>query len=220
MQEFPTLLPYSVCMTARRVLFRLLWPLVFALPLWVMFGRAFFGVPLGLQFVGQVFLVPLLFVGQVVAAGLVVARRSVRTGRAVSWLDAGLLGTAWVAQLALGFFLVDSSAGSRAASAFTAVAGGGLDLSTALFALSAVVTIASVIALIASGVWQLLRETGERVAASMADLDRVAGLGVAQAGAAGGRPSAAGGMRGPARGDGPVIRIEPRGEGDARRSDA
>jgi hypothetical protein len=71
-------------MTTRRVLFRLLWPLVFVLPLWVMFGRAFFGVPLGLQFVGQVLLVPLLFVGQVVAAALIVARRSVRSGRAVS----------------------------------------------------------------------------------------------------------------------------------------
>jgi hypothetical protein len=205
-------------MTTRRVLFRLLWPLVFVLPLWVMFGRAFFGVPLGLQFVGQVLLVPLLFVGQVVAAALIVARRSVRSGRAVSWLDAGLLVLAWVAQLALGFFLVDSSSGSGAMSAFTAVTGGDLDLSTALFALSSVVTIATVIGLVASGAWQLLRETGRRVAASMAELDRVAGIGVAQAGAGGpAAPRSGPASTGSARGDGPVIRIEPRADGDPRR---
>ncbi|KQR64757.1 hypothetical protein ASF89_09905 [Frigoribacterium sp. Leaf172] len=205
-------------MTTRRILFRLLWPLVFVLPLWVLLGRAFFGAPLGLQFVGQVLLVPLLFAGHVVAAGLIVARRSVRSSRAVSWLDAGLLVAAWLAQLALGFFLVDRSSGAGAASGFTAATGGDLDLSTALSALASVLTIASVIALVVSGGWQLLRETGRRVAASMAELDRVAGIGVAQAGAR--RPSTPwpdAASSGSARGDGPVIRIETRTDDGPRR---
>lgn len=198
-------------MTIRRVFHRLLWPALFLLPLWVLFGRSFFGVPLGLQFVGQLLLVPLLFVGQAVASGLIVARRSVRASSTLSWLDTGLLAVSWSAQLALGFFLVDSSAGASAASAYTRVAGGGLDLSTALFALSAVVVIAAGLALIASAVWQLVRETGRRVAASMADLDRLAGLSGSSAGRETTRPEAARSSGSSARGDGPVIRISPRG---------
>lgn len=201
-------------MTIRRVFHRLLWPALFLLSLWVLFGRSFFGVPLGLQFVGQLLLVPLLFVGQAVASGLIVARRSVRTSSALSWLDTGLLAVSWSAQLALGFFLVDSSAGASAASAYTRVVGGGLDLSTALSALSAVVVIAAGLALIASAVWQLVRETGRRVAASMADLDRLAGLSGASAGRETPRPEASRSSESSgssARGDGPVIRISPRG---------
>jgi len=188
-------------MAIRRVLFRLLWPAVFVLPLWVLFGRAFFGVPLGLQVLGQLVLVPLLFVGQAVAAGVVTARRSVRDDRAVSWVDAGLLTLTWAAQLALGFFLVDGSAASSASSAFTRVVpGGDLDLSSALFGLSAVVTVAGGLGLLAAAVWQFLAEARRRVAASLADLDRVATAARADARAGG---SVAGD---PAR----VIRIAPR----------
>ena len=191
-------------MPLRRVLYRVLWPAVLVLPLWVLLGRAFFGVPLGLQFVGQVFLVPLLVVGQAVAAGLVVGRRSVREGRAVSWLDAGLLLLTWVAQLALGFFLVDGPGSGPSSSAFTAVAGADrLDLSTALYALSAVLTVASVVGLVVAGGWQFLQAARRRVAASLADLERVA--------TGGARPPAAGtpGLGG----DGPVITITPRRDG-------
>jgi len=188
-------------MAIRRVLYRLLWPAVFVLPLWVLFGRAFFGVPLGLQVLGQLVLVPALFVGQAVAAGVVTARRSVRDDRAVSWVDAGLLTLTWAAQLALGFFLVDGSAASSASSAFTRVVpGGDLDLSSALFGLSAVLTVAGGLGLLAAAVWQFLAEARRRVAASLADLDRVATAARVDARAAG---LAAGD---PAR----VIRISPR----------
>jgi hypothetical protein len=163
-------------MAIRRVLYRLLWPAVFVLPLWVLVGRAFFGVPLGLQVLGQLVLV----------AGVVTARRSVRDARAVSWLDAGLLLLTWAAQVALGFFLVDGSAASSASSAFTrAVPGGDLDLSTALFGLSAVVTVAGGLGLLAAAVWQFLAEARRRVAASLSDLDRVAAAARADARVAG-----------------------------------
>ena len=41
-------------MVLRRVLYRLLWPAVVVLPLWVLLGRAAFGVPLGAQVLGQI----------------------------------------------------------------------------------------------------------------------------------------------------------------------
>lgn len=189
-------------MTMRRVFYRLLWVAVFALPLWVLLGRAFFGVPLGLQFVGQLLLVPLLFVGQAVATGVVVGRRSVRRTKAVSWPDVGLLALSWLGQLGLGFFIVDSSAESPSSSAFTQVAGGvsSLDLSTALFALCAVVTIGSGVGLFAAGLWQFAKEARARMATSLADLERAA----SGTGAAAGRRSGLGD-------DGPVITITPRG---------
>ena len=189
-------------MTMRRVFYRLLWVAVFVLPLWVLLGRAFVGVPLGLQFVGQLLLVPLLFVGQAVATGVVVGRRSVRQAKAVSWADVGLLTLSWLGQLGLGFFIVDSSAESASASAFTQVAGGAssLDLSTALFALCAVVTIAAGVGLFASALWQFVTEARARMATSLADLERVA----SGTGAAAGRRPGYGD-------DGPVITITPRG---------
>ena len=52
--------------------------------------------------------------------------------------------------------------------------GGDLDLSSALFGLSAVVTVAGGLGLLAAAVWQFLAEARRRVAASLADLDRVA----------------------------------------------
>lgn len=188
-------------MTMRRVFYRLLWVAVFVLPLWVLLGRAFFGVPLGLQFVGQLVLVPLLFTGQAVATGVVVGRRSVRRAKAVSWPDVGLLSLSWLGQLGLGFFIVDGSAESASASAFTRVAGGvsALDLSTALFALSAVVTIAAGVGLFACGLWQFATEARARMATSLADLERVA----SGAGAPAGRRPGYGD-------DGPVITITPR----------
>ncbi|KQS22595.1 hypothetical protein [Frigoribacterium sp. Leaf186] len=188
-------------MTMRRVYYRLLWVAVFALPLWVLLGRAFFGVPLGLQFVGQLLLVPLLFVGQAIATGVVVGRRSVRRTKAVSWADVGLLSLSWLGQLGLGFFIVDSSAESPSSSAFTQVAGGvsALDLSTALFALCAVVAIAAGVGLFAAGLWQFAKEARARMATSLADLERAA----SGTGAAAGRRSGLGD-------DDPVITITPR----------
>jgi hypothetical protein len=146
-------------MWLRRAFFSALWVASFLLPLWVLLGRAFFGAPLGYQFLAQIVLVPLLFVGQAIAGGVVVLRSSVRRSRAVSTLDAALLAVAWVGQLGIGFFLVDSGSTTPAASAFTALAGPAtLSLSTAVSAASIVVTLAAVAGLLVAAVWQAVQE--------------------------------------------------------------
>lgn len=139
---------------------------------------------------------------------LVVTRRSVRRQRAVSWLDVALYAALWVGQLGLGAFLVDGSAGGPTASVLTRLGGDDLrDLSTALFAASAVVTVAALVALVVTAARRWLTETRERVTSSLADLDAVARRAQHEA--------AQGGAGGPGRpgGSGPVITIAPRGDG-------
>ena len=77
-------------MAIRRLVHRVLWPALLVLPAWVLLGRAFFGVPLGLQFLGQLVLVPVLVLATGLATILVLTRRSVRQRRVVSWLDVAL----------------------------------------------------------------------------------------------------------------------------------
>lgn len=148
-------------MWLRRAYFRALWVAVFVLPLWVFLGRAFFGAPLGYQFLAQILLVPLLFVVQVVATLLVALRPSARRNRAVSPLDLGALTLLWLGQLGIGFFLVDSGSSNPAASAsaFTALAGeSAVSLSTGLSAAAIGLTIVALVALVAGGIWQAVRE--------------------------------------------------------------
>lgn len=160
-------------MWLRRAWYRSLWVALFALPLWILLGRAFFGAPLGYQFLAQIVLVPLLFVGQLALTLVVFLRPSARRARAVSLLDVLALSISWIGQLGIGFFLVDSSASSPAASAFTALAGASaLPLSTALTAGAIVLTILA-------GVAALLLAIREAVQDARASFDRVAGdLGV------------------------------------------
>ncbi|ARC57302.1 hypothetical protein AS850_09460 [Frondihabitans sp. 762G35] len=159
-------------MWLRRAFFSALWVASIVLPLWVFLGRAFFGAPLGYQFLAQIVLVPLLFVGQAAAGGIVFLRSSVRRSRAVSGLDAVLLALAWVGQLGIGFFLVDSGARASTASAFTALAGSSsLAVSTALSAASIVLTVAAVGGLIVAGVWQAVQEARAGVQRALAGLD-------------------------------------------------
>lgn len=199
-------------MAIRRSVHRVLWPALLVLPAWVLLGRAFFGVPLGLQFLGQLVLVPILVVVTAVATLLVVTRRSVRQRRAVSWLDVALYAALWLGQLGLGAFLVDGSSGGPRASVLTRLGGVHLlDLSTALFAASAVVTVAALVALVVTAARRWVTEARERVTASLADLDAVARR--AQ------QDAAQGGAGGPGRpgGSGPVITIAPRGDGPHQR---
>ena len=195
-------------MAIRRFVHRALWPALLVLPAWVLLGRAFFGVPLGLQFLGQLLLVPILVVVTAVATLLVVTRRSVRQRRVVSWLDVGLYAALWLGQLGLGTFLVDGSAGGPTASVLTRLGGADLrDLSTALFAASAVVTAGALVALVVTAARRWTTETRERVTSSLADLDAVARR--AQ------QDAAQGGAGDPGRpgGSGPVITITPRRDG-------
>jgi hypothetical protein len=149
---------------------------VFVLPLWVFFGRAFFGAPLGIQFLAQFVLVPLLFVGQLVGTLIVFFRPSVRRTRAVSWIDAGLFFLLWVGQLGIGFFLVDNSATAvRGASAFSALVGDqALGLSTGLSAASIALTIVAGAALVVFAIWQAVREARENFRRTLADMESAA----------------------------------------------
>lgn len=195
-------------MAIRRLVHRVLWPALLVLPAWVLLGRAFFGVPLGLQFLGQLVLVPVLVLATGLATLLVLTRRSVRQRRVVSWLDVALFAALWTGQLGLGAFLVDGSADGPTSSVLTRLGGDDLlDLSTALFAASAVVTVAALVALVVTAARRWLAETRERVTSSLADLDTVARRAQQEAAQGGARGTGAPG------GSGPVITIAPRGDG-------
>ncbi|ROQ41413.1 hypothetical protein EDF46_0791 [Frondihabitans sp. PhB188] len=159
-------------MRLRRVLYRVSWIAAFALPLWVLFGRGFFGAPLGFQFFAQLLFVPVLFVGQAVATALVTLRGTNRRTRSVSWSDSGLLAVAWIGQLAAGFFLVDSAAGRTAASAFTVFAGAGASpLSSVLAAAAIMLTVVALAVLIAVSVRRSVRALRQGFVSTTAALD-------------------------------------------------
>ncbi|RPE74431.1 MULTISPECIES: hypothetical protein [unclassified Frondihabitans] len=161
-------------MWVRRGLYRALWVGAIVLPAWVLLARAFFGAPLGYQFVAQIVLVPILFAVQAVAIALVFLRRDNRTRRAVSWIDAGLLTLTWLGQLGIGFFLVDSTSSRSAGSAFSALVGNdAVALSTALSAASIVVTIAAGAALLVASIWQSIRAAREGFRSTLAEMERV-----------------------------------------------
>lgn len=203
-------------MSLRRVLWRLLWPALVVLPLWLLLGRAFFGAPLGLQFLGQLLLVPVLVVVTAVATVLVVVRRSARRARAVSWLDAAALATAWTGLLGAGAFLVDGTADGPSASALTRLAGEqATSLSTVLFAVSAVLAVLGTGGFLAGAAWQLVREARARLRESLADLDALTREARdATTPGTGGAPRAPRGPFPPS--SGPVITITPREGGPER----
>jgi len=196
-------------MSARRAFFY--WQFVAAvlLPLWVLIGRGLFGAAVGWQFLLLVVLMPLLSIAMFGVGGLTAARKEVRRARAVAWLDVAVIGAWHVAILSLGFFLVDSNAGSDiGSSAFTRLAGSGaVDLSTALANLSgALVVVLAVAAFWITG-WQFVRETRARVKSAIETIERDARWVNPE-----GLPSRLGAPQGPAAGR--VIRIDP--PGDAR----
>lgn len=165
-------------MWLRRALYRALWGAAFVLPLWVFLGRVFFGAPLGSAFIAEIVLVPILFVLQVAVTLVVFLRPSVRRTRAVAPLEAAALCVLWAGQLAIGFFLVDSSSSGAQASAFTALVGpSALSLSTALAGAGVVATIAGLAGLVVAAVRQAAQD-------ARASLDRV----MERSGMAGGQP--------------------------------
>lgn len=142
----------------RRAFFYALWGAVVVLPLWVLLSRAFFGAPLGYQFLAQIVLVPLLFVGQIVVTLVHFLRGAARRDRALSWSATGLFALVWLGELGIGFFVVDSAPGARA-SAFTALVGTtALGLSTALSAASIIVVVAASVALLVVGFRQVTKD--------------------------------------------------------------
>jgi hypothetical protein len=91
-------------MLTRRAFF--FWQIIasFLLPSWVLIGRGIIDDGVGWDFVLYLVLCPILCV----VAGLTVARKKVRTSRAVSWQDVGILAVWHAAIIAYGF--VSSSA--------------------------------------------------------------------------------------------------------------
>lgn len=122
-------------MRIRRALYWVFLVSIVAMPAWVMFGRMFFGAPLGTALLLFALLAPVFVLGIALVVGITVMRSDVRRDRAVSWSDAGWIGS-WLALFLLfGFFVVVSGPNGDA-SALTALAGSGLrELSGALSAL-------------------------------------------------------------------------------------
>jgi hypothetical protein len=93
-------------MIIRRALYYWQFIAVIVLPLWVLVGRGIFGSSVGWDFVLFLLLCPILAFALVAIAGLTTARKSVRSQRAVSWIDAGVL-AGWHAVI-IGYGFVDA----------------------------------------------------------------------------------------------------------------
>jgi hypothetical protein len=90
-------------MVVRRVLF--VWQFIAAvvLPIWVLVSHGIILDGIGWDLVLYLVLCPVLCVAMLLVSGLVYARRSARTARALSWLDVGVLSAWQAAILAYGF---------------------------------------------------------------------------------------------------------------------
>ncbi len=123
----------------RRAVFFAMLGSVVVLPVWLLVSRGIIFTDTGWDFLGYLILAPILAVALAVVAGLVWARKSVRSTRAVSNLDAALL-TAWYLSIAM----YGASGDEGPASAIAVV---GVLLAGASFWAAA---------------WQLVRETRTR----------------------------------------------------------
>ncbi|TQO20902.1 hypothetical protein FB472_2558 [Rhodoglobus vestalii] len=76
---------------------------VIVLPVWVLVGRGVFGSSVGWDFVLFLLLCPILAFSLLAVVGLTAARKSVRSEKAVSWIDAGVLAGWHAVIIAYGF---------------------------------------------------------------------------------------------------------------------
>lgn len=74
------------------------------LPLWVLISRGIISDGVGWQFVVYLVLCPILFFALAALVGLTVARKRVRTTRAVSWVDVATLLVIWASVFTYGLF--------------------------------------------------------------------------------------------------------------------
>lgn len=89
-------------MLLRRVVFYAQFALAIVLPIWVIASQSIRSGGLGWDFLAFLAVSGLLFFSLGVIAVLIGARKSVRSAKAVSWVDAGLLLAAWVSILVFG----------------------------------------------------------------------------------------------------------------------
>ena len=90
-------------MVVRRVVYRLLFPLAFVLPVWVLIGRGILLDGIGWDFLVYVFVCPILFIALLMIGGLMVWRPGARTEKAVTGWDAAVLIALWLTLIATGF---------------------------------------------------------------------------------------------------------------------
>jgi UPF0716 family protein affecting phage T7 exclusion len=134
----------------RKAFYWWLFPSAVVLPAWLLVGWAAFSQGSGWSFLGLLVLCPILFLAMLVVDGILMARRSVREKRAVSWWDVALL-TAWhLSIIGFGFFV-------PGVQGWFAVLGILLFIATFWVAL-----------------WELLRETRVRVQETFAAYERIA----------------------------------------------
>jgi len=137
-------------MYVRRALFYTLFPAAIVLPTWVLIARGIFGSSVGWDFVLFAVLCPILAIAMIAVASLTYARKTVRSARAVSWVDASIMGVWHAAIIAYGF--VDSSL------------------------LAALIVVAAIVGFWVA-LWQLFRETSRRMRGMIAGLDQSAAAG-------------------------------------------
>lgn len=131
-------------MVVRRVLYRLLFPMAFALPVWVFVARGLVLDGLGWESIFYLIVAPVLFLGLLFISVLVTLRPGIRSARAVSWLDVAVLGSLWLTLIVSGFVA------------------------------HPVIAVIATLLLIAAfwvSVWQLITEGRRRVQAVMDDID-------------------------------------------------
>jgi hypothetical protein len=116
------------------------------LPLWLLIGRGLVANGVGWEFVVLLFACPVLALAMIIVMGLVMARKTVRRARMLSWADLGVLGAWYLAIIVAGFV----------ANPVTAV-------------LVVVLTVAAFWV----AVWQLFVETRRRVNTVFASFDAV-----------------------------------------------
>ncbi len=141
---------YAGAVIIRKAFYWWLFPSAIVLPAWLLVGWAAFNQGSGWSFLGLLLLCPILFVAMLVVGGIVMARRSVRSTRAVSWYDVGLFAAWHLSIIAFGFFVP------------------GL---TGWFAVLGILLFVAIFWVV---VWELLRETRTRVQATFDAYQRAA----------------------------------------------
>ncbi|WP_394552370.1 hypothetical protein ACDF64_16095 [Agromyces sp. MMS24-JH15] len=142
-------------MVIRRGFLRWLFPAAVVLPIWLVVGWAVYGSG-GWTTLGLLITIPSNFLALLVIALMVQARPSVRAERAVSWLDVGVIGLWHLLIVAAGFY------GSSAV-------------------LFGVLALVAAVAAFWTSLWQLVTDGAKRMQATMAEYERLAGQGPADA---------------------------------------
>ncbi|HWU57662.1 MAG TPA: hypothetical protein VN045_03000 [Microbacteriaceae bacterium] len=116
-----------------------------ALPVWLLVGWGVFGGS-GWGLLGLLLVCPIAFVALLAIAMLIYARKSVRSSRAVSWIDVGLLALWHLSIIGVGFY----GAGAN------------------WFGVGAIVVAIAAFWIV---LWELVTETRARVASAFASID-------------------------------------------------